>query len=239
MVRVERAAPAGPRPGRVAPEWVRQPGGRRTPLPHGSSSFALFAEVLLVGLVVAVLSIPVLTILPALAAGVVHLRRHLDGRGDRVADLLRLFVVACRGVWLVSIAGVGAVLVLGFNIWLLRTTAADAFRLPGIVSGVVLAALAVVLLRSAGGWRPGSAWWPAVRAAARRSRDDLRGTGMLLIALVLAGVIVWMLVPLALVVGGLLALAVLAVERHADGADDGADDCADRATDQDLPRGRR
>jgi len=141
--------------------------------------------------------------------------------------------------WAVGLLAYGAVLVLGFNIWLLRTTAADAFRLPGIVSGVVLAALAVVLLRSAGGWRPGSAWWPAVRAAARRSRDDLRGTGMLLIALVLAGVIVWMLVPLALVVGGLLALAVLAVERHADGADDGADDCADRATDQDLPRGRR
>lgn len=226
MDRVARAVPAGARPGRVGPERARQPGGRRTPLPHGSSSFALFAEVLLVGLVVAMLSIPVLTVLPALGAGVVHLRRHLDGRSDGIMDLLRLFVVACRGVWLVSVAGVAAVVVLGFNLWLLRTAVGDAFRVPGIVSGLVLAALAVVLLRSAGGWRPGSAWWPTVRAAARRSREDLRGTGMLLIALVLAGVIVWMLVPLALVVGGLLTLAVLAVERHADGADLGADDRA-------------
>ena len=216
MVRGTGAAPAGPRPERAGRGRAQHPDGRRTPLPHGSSSFGLFGEVLVVGLVIAMLSIPVLTALPALAAGVVHLRRHLDGESDRVVDLLRLVVAACRGVWWVSAGAVAAAVVLGFNVWLLRTEAGEMFRVPGLVSVAVMTALAVVLLRGAGGWTPGSAWWPTVRAAARRTRNDLRGTGMLVIALVLAGVIVWMLAPLVLVVGGLLALAVLAVERHAD-----------------------
>ncbi|MFD2026813.1 Poxvirus protein I5 [Promicromonospora aerolata] len=47
---------------------------------------------------------------------------------------------------------------------------------------------------------------------AARSRDDLTGSALLLAALVMCAVLVWMLVPLVLVTGGLLSLAAVAVE---------------------------
>src|SRR5690606_29927855 len=120
--------------------------------PRAAVSFAMFAEVLLVGVVVAVASLGVVTALPALAAGAVHLRRHLDGEQDRIVDLLGLVLAACRGGWLVSLGAVAAGVVLGFNVWLLGTGDADRFRVSGAVSGALLAALVVVLLRTAGAW---------------------------------------------------------------------------------------
>src|SRR5690606_5090177 len=47
---------------------------------------------------------------------------------------------------------------------------------------------------------------------AGRARDDLTGSALLLAALVMCGVLVWMLTPLVLVTGGLLSLAAVAVE---------------------------
>ena len=51
--------------------------------PYGSPKFALFGETMLAGLVVALCSLPVVTAVPAIAAGARHLRRHNEGYSDR------------------------------------------------------------------------------------------------------------------------------------------------------------
>ena len=59
--------------------------GRNEPIPV--NRFALFSETLLAGLLVLVLSIPLVTIPAAYAAGIAHLERHLSGRDDSVRAL--------------------------------------------------------------------------------------------------------------------------------------------------------
>ena len=181
----------------------------------GGGRFGLFSEALLVGLGVSVLSLPIITAVPALAAGVSHVRRHLDGRPDTLAALWEDFRAACRGVWLVSIGAPVLLLVFLFNLQL-----AGSGSLPGgtgvrVATLFLVAILLVVVLRAAAGWSPGARWGTVVQAAAKRAGDDLVGTFLLVVALALCAVMVWMLTPLAVIVPGLLSLAVVAVEHRA------------------------
>ncbi|WP_240675585.1 hypothetical protein [Cellulomonas endophytica] len=186
----------------------------------GGGAFGLFSEALVVGLGVSVLSLPVVTVLPAMAAGAAHVRRHLDARPDGIGDLLRDARAAVRGVWPVAL-GATALLAL---LWLDLRLAATGL-LPGgpavlLVSALAGAALLVVLLRAAAGWREGARWPDVVRAAARRSRADLGGSALVVLALALCATFTWMLAPLAVLVPGLLSLAVVAVEHRADRRDE-------------------
>lgn len=52
----------------------------------------------------------------------------------------------------------------------------------------------------------------AARAAARTARDDLTGSVLLVVAMGLAATLVWMLLPLVVITGGLICLAVVGVE---------------------------
>ncbi|KQS99033.1 hypothetical protein ASG23_14055 [Cellulomonas sp. Leaf395] len=181
----------------------------------GGGRFGLFSEALLVGLGVSVLSLPIITAVPALAAGVSHVRRHLDGRPDTIAALWEDFRSACRGVWLVSIGMPVLLLVLLFNLQLI-----GAGGMPGgtgvrIATVFLVAVLLVVVLRSAAGWSPGARWGTVVQTAAKRAGDDLMGTFLLVVALGLCAVMMWMLAPIAVIVPGLLSLAVVAVEHRA------------------------
>ena len=75
--------------------------------------FALFGEVLLTGVMVFVLSLPVLTLPAALVAGIRHLRRFTNGEGSSVAGLWRDFRDALWGgvgVALVALFGAAAAL---------------------------------------------------------------------------------------------------------------------------------
>ncbi|MEZ0447051.1 hypothetical protein [Cellulomonas sp. ICMP 17802] len=181
----------------------------------GGGRFGLFSEALLVGLGVSVLSLPLVTAVPALAAGVSHVRRHLDGRPDTVAVLWQDFRAACRGVWLVSIGIPVLLFVFLFNLQL-----AGSGGLPGgtgvrIATLFLVVVVLVVVLRAAAGWTPGASWGAVVQTAAKRTGDDLVGTLLLAVALGLCAVMVWMLAPLVVIVPGLLALAVVAVEHRA------------------------
>jgi len=194
--------------------------GDATPAPDqrpllGGGRFGLFSEALLVGLGVSVLSLPIITAVPALAAGVSHVRRHLDGRPDTIAALWEDFRSACRGVWLVSIGMPVLLLVLLFNLQLI-----GAGGMPGgtgvqIATVFLVAVLLVVVLRSAAGWSPGARWGTVVQAAAKRAGDDLMGTFLLVVAIGLCAVMVWMLAAILVIVPGLLSLAVVAVEHRA------------------------
>lgn len=184
-------------------------------LPGSPSKFALFGEVVLVGAVLAPLLTLVVPAVPALAVGVRHLRRQLEGRPDRLRDMLRELVPATRDLWPVAVALPALLLLLTFNVWLATTGALAGAGVVAAVSAAVGSAALVVGLRTAGGWVPGRRAGSAVRAAARRASADLGGSVLLVAALMMSAAIVWMLVALLLVVGGLLALAVVAVEhRH-------------------------
>ncbi|MGP3972222.1 hypothetical protein, partial [Streptomyces sp. 6N223] len=185
--------------------------------------FSLFGEVVITGVMVGLLALPVVTALPALAAGTAHLRRHLTGGSVRVPDALRDFVQACRSLWRPALGFTGAALLLLWNLSL-----GQAGVVPGsggvvAVSALLIAAWAVLLLRTAVAWRPedvgdardardarepddwASAWPQLLRRAAEQTWRDPGGSVLLAFACVMCGVFVWMLLPLALLVGGLLA----------------------------------
>jgi hypothetical protein len=180
-----------------------------------TTGFAFFGEVVITGGLVAVLSLPLVTALPALAAGSGHLRRHLNGESVRVADALREFAVASRGLWRAALGFTGAAVLLLWNLSL-----GQAGVIPGsggvmAVSVVLMVAWLVLLLRTAAAWRAddearhGGA---LVRGAAEHGWRDPVGSVLLAFACAMCGVFVWMLLPLLLVTGGLLSLAAVAVD---------------------------
>lgn len=187
-----------------------------------SPAFPLLGETLLVGVAVALASIPLVTALPAVSGGVRHLRHHLDGQDDSLGALAREIGRAVRALWLPGVVLPAALLVLAFNLWLAATGLLPGGRAVAVVSGGVGVGLVVVALRFAGAWSPAAPWPGQLRAAARRTGQDLTGTVLLVGATVAAVALVRMLPPMALLVGGLLALAALSVETRA--ASRGRDD---------------
>ncbi|WP_248758845.1 Poxvirus protein I5 [Pseudarthrobacter sp. SSS035] len=197
--------------------------GRNEPIPV--NRFALFSETLLAGVLVLVLSIPLVTIPAAYAAGIAHLERHLAGRDDSLRGLWGTFRSALPGSWKLGITTAGAAVVIVLNLLL-----ATVGQLPG--SAVVLpatlilaAAGAVLLLRTAAAWRdvagsdvdgeessvPGT-WSAALGTAKALSLRDWTGSLLLAAALFASVVFVWMLAARFVVVPGMLILASAAVK---------------------------
>ncbi|KRE72194.1 hypothetical protein [Arthrobacter sp. Soil762] len=198
--------------------------------PSPVNRFALFSETLLAGLLVLVLSIPLVTIPAAFAAGIAHLERHLAGRDDSLRGLWGTFRSALPGSWKLGLTTAGAAVVIVLNLLL-----ATVGQLPG--SAVVLpatlimaAAGVVLLLRTAAAWsdvhRSGVPWsdvdgeessaprtWSAALGTAKAlSLRDWTGSLLLAAALFASVVFVWMLVALFVVVPGMLILASAAVK---------------------------
>ncbi|MBZ2198113.1 YesL family protein [Occultella gossypii] len=181
------------------------------------STFTLFAEVLFTGLVVTLLCLPLVTILPAMAAGAAHLRRHIEGRADPLRAVFSDFAGYLRGSWLLGIGAIALVVLLIIDIDIATFTELPGGEVFRVLSITVLAAGAVTALRTAGGralW-PEVGWRDAVGNAARRAVADPVGSLLLLVAVGLSGVLVWMLAIFVLIVPGLLVLALVSVEhRH-------------------------
>lgn len=123
---------------------------RHEPIPV--NRFALFSETLLAGLLVLVLSIPLVTIPAAYAAGIAHLERHLSGRDDSIRALWGTFRSALPGSWKLGITTAAAAVVIVLNLLL-----AVVGQLPGraviLPATLILAAAgAVLLLRTAAAW---------------------------------------------------------------------------------------
>lgn len=201
---------------------------RSEPIPV--NRFALFSETLLAGLLVLVLSLPLVTIPAAYAAGIAHLERHLSGRDDSLRALWGTFRSALPGSWKLGITTAAAAVVIVLNLLL-----ATVGQLPG--SSVVLPATlvlagagAVLLLRTAAAWSdfsganpdasqatavantPSAAWTSALDAAKALSLRDWTGSLLLAASLFGAVVFVWMLVALFVVVPGTLILASASVK---------------------------
>lgn len=218
--------------------------GRNEPIPV--NRFALFSETLLAGLLVLVLSIPLVTIPAAYAAGIAHLERHLSGRDDSFRALWGTFKAALPGSWKLGLTTAAAALAIVLNLLL-----ATVGQLPG--SAVVLPATiilatagAVLLLRTTAAWSdfsgaaagsgaqasrsapaahsapgavpPSAAWSSALEAGKALSLRDWTGSLLLTTALFAAVVFVWMLVALFVVVPGMLILAAASVKMRSNRA---------------------
>ncbi|UKA52081.1 Poxvirus protein I5 [Arthrobacter sp. FW305-123] len=185
--------------------------------------FALFAETILAGVIVLLLSIPMVTAPAAYAAGVAHLERHLSGRDDSLRSLWGNFRRALPGSWKLGITTAVAAVVIVLNLLL-----ALVGQLPG--RGVILpatlilaAAGAVLFLRIAANWSgesgqepaevPGPQRWALAYSEAKTDAlRDWTGSLLLLAAVFMAVVFVWMLQALFVIVPGTLVLAAAAIK---------------------------
>jgi hypothetical protein len=144
--------------------------GSNEPIPV--NRFSLFSETLLAGLLVLVLSLPLVTIPAAYAAGIAHLERHLAGRDDSIRGLWGTFRSALPGSWKLGITTAAAAVVIILNLLL-----ATVGQLPG--SAVVLpatlvlaAAGTVLLLRTTAAWSDSASYVAGHAAGARQSPSD-------------------------------------------------------------------
>ena len=191
-----------------------------TPQPIPVNRFALFSETLLAGLLVLVLSLPLVTIPAAYAAGIAHLERHLDGRDDSVRGLWGTFKAALPGSWKLGLATAAAAVVIVLNLLL-----AWVGQLPGrdvvLPATLILAGCgAILLLRTTAAWStairgnagPKDAWRIALETGQALSLKDWSGSLLLAAALFGAVLFVWMLAALFVVVPGTLILAAAAIK---------------------------
>ena len=174
------------------------------------AGLAEFADCLLVGLLVALASVPVVTAPPALAAGC----RALDrARHGIVRPLWTTFWADFRGAARGGIAfGVTSIAVAVLVVVDLEV--ANAMPGAGVlrpVLGALGAVAAVVAVRACEVVAAGEpVWRRAVVTAARETAARPRDALLTATALAVSALLVWMLPVLALVVAGPLALAAVA-----------------------------
>lgn len=177
--------------------------------------FALFGECLTAGLLVLLTALPVVTLLPALAAGCAHIKAHVDGETTSVRAFFERVRAALPGGWGVSIAVVVGFAVLVVDVVFLRTRVVGG-GLVAVVCAVAAVGLAVVVLRAAALWTPDSHWPSVMRAAGRRAVGDFAGSLLLVMSLAVLLVVTWQLPPLLLPMAGCVLMAAVAVDRRRD-----------------------
>ncbi|GAA1284546.1 hypothetical protein [Saccharothrix xinjiangensis] len=170
---------------------------------------ALLAEVLLIGVLVCLAALPLVTAVPALAAGAVLLRELVEG--GRTPTARRFAVLLGRAVRdPVAVLAPLAVLVVGALDLLALAGGLPGAAALGPVIGLALAAAALVLLRTAARWSPGDRW----AALLARPPLDPAGYAYLAGALAVVALVVAQAPAFAVVAPGLLVLAAVAVERR-------------------------
>lgn len=179
--------------------------------PGAAGAFALLGEVLLTGLLMSVVSLGVVTLPVALAAGIRHLRRYVAAEDSRYAFFwhdVRAGLLPGAAVGLVA-AVVSVVLVIDIDL------ARSGFLPGGLVVEAVgwigLAAVTVGLLLAAGSWHPRAGWRAAVRHVPVAARADVFGVVYLLATVGFVCVVTWALPPLFVAAIGCAALAVVAI----------------------------
>ncbi len=185
--------------------------GTREPGEVFGPRMTLFADVLSVGLATAVACLPLVTAPAALSTACAVLRGAGEGQP---ATAGRYFALLRRRLRPGDLAA-GALALLG-ALLLAADLALAGAGLPGaplfaVAAAAIGAAALVVGLGACA--RPESLtdWPAALRQAARDSVRDPGGSGLVLLAVATAVLCAWMLVPLAFLAPGPLALALTAV----------------------------
>jgi hypothetical protein len=205
---------------------TRDDGAPQARFPGARSAFGLLGEVLLVGILIALVSLPLLTLPAGLAAGVRHLRRFLRAEESGLDWFWRDVRASLLGGLGIGAASAAIAVVLVLDIDLASTGLLPGGPLVGIIGWAGLGALALVLFTAAGRWTPELGWLGALREVPGALRADPAGAGYLLATAVFAGVVTWQLVPLVIPALGCVALAIVAVPERPRGRDDA--DATDR-----------
>ncbi|OUM39984.1 hypothetical protein [Arthrobacter sedimenti] len=178
--------------------------------PGATAKFALFGEVLWVGVLCCVAGLGIVTIPAAFAAGSAHLHRFLRAEDSPLRQFAADFTAALRTGWLVGLGVAVAV-----SLLLLDIVVASSRLLPGwqavLALGVVL--LASVLAGLAGTtarWHAAGSWRVAWLEWIRDVRRDPAGVLWLVAAVALAAIVAWQLPPLVVPAVGCLVFAALA-----------------------------
>jgi hypothetical protein len=172
----------------------------------------LFADVLSVGLATSVACLPLVTAPAALSTACAVLRGAVHDRPVTAGRYFLLLRQRLRAGDLLA----GAVTLAGLLLLAADLALAGA-GLPGaplfaVAAAAIGACAAVVGLRACA--RPESLtdWRAALRGAARDAAADVGGSGLILLAVATAALCAWMLLPLAFLAPGPLALALTAVD---------------------------
>ncbi|WP_127473330.1 DUF624 domain-containing protein [Microbacterium sulfonylureivorans] len=179
--------------------------------PGATGAFALFGEVLLVGVLVTVAGLAVITLPAALAAGIRHLRRYLNAEASHARTFWQDFRRALPGGIVVGVAGVVIAAVLVLDIGLANSGALPGGAAVSVIGWAGLVAGAVALLAAAGSWAPDLGWRAAVRSVPASVTADPRGAFYLAATAAFVGIATWMLVPMIIPALGCAALAVVAI----------------------------
>ena len=179
--------------------------------PGAKSAFGLLGEVLLIGILMAIVSLPVITIPAALAAGVRHLRRYLRAEDSGLEWFWRDVRASLLGGVGIGAASVVLAAVLALDIDLAGSGVLPGGPIVGVVGWLGLAALVLALFTAAGRWSPNAGWLGALRGVPRAVREDPAGAAYLVATGVFAAVVTWQLVPLVIPALGCIALAIVAV----------------------------
>ncbi|MCR2783481.1 MULTISPECIES: hypothetical protein [unclassified Microbacterium] len=179
--------------------------------PGATGRFALFGEVMLTGLLVTVVSVLVITLPVALAAGIRHLRRFTAAEDSRQELFWRDVRRGLLPGAVVGLVALVAALVLLLDIDLARSGFLPGGAVIEVIGWVGLAVVALTLLTAAAAWTPQTGWLAAIRTVPRRVTGDIAGAAYLVATAGFVVVVTWVLVPLFIPAIGCAALAVVAV----------------------------
>ncbi|GAB4055124.1 hypothetical protein [Catellatospora paridis] len=179
-----------------------------------SAGFALFAEVLLTGVAIALFALPVLTLPAALAAGVGHLRRYVADEGSPFAAFWRDARAAAAGgavVAVVALLGAGAAIL---AIGLAAADPTPAGAVMAFVGRLALGIVATAVVLAAGAWTRDGGWRSAVRGLRDQWDADPAAALHVFVAVALTAVLTWQFALLLVPSLGVVAFAVVAVQHR-------------------------
>lgn len=182
---------------------LRNPGAR--------GGFALFGEVLMIGILITLIGLPLITLPAALSAGIRHLRRYLHAEDSRLVFFWRDLRAGLLGGLVVGAIALVLTLVL-----LLDIDLAGAGTLPGgpliaAIGWIGLALVGLTLLIAAAAWSPETGWRRALRSAPATATGDIRGALYFIATVAFVVVVTWALPPLIIAGLGCAALAAVAI----------------------------
>lgn len=180
----------------------------------GGGMVGPFGELLVVGLVVTALSLPLVTAVPALAAGTHHLRRHLSARSDTVGELVAAAWSAIRSGWWAGLCVAALIGLLTLNVSLGVQGLVPGGGPLAIVSAFLGVTVAVVASRAASLWHPGASWGQLLRQARELTLTDPVGSLYILTGLGVSAVVAWMFLPLIIITPGMIAITLVAAEQR-------------------------
>lgn len=188
--------------------------GTQLKWPGAEGKFALFAEVLWMGILTVAGGLLIITLPASTAASTRHLHRYLLAERSTLGQWWSDYLAALRTGWLVGLTTTALASVLLFNLLLAGTQVLPGWQAVFVVGLLALGALALTLLQTAVRWTPEKGWRQALREGVQAFASDPGAIVPLLVALALTVVVTWQLPPLIVPGLGCLVFAVLVVKER-------------------------